>query len=131
MRTAIATLILLAPPLIGGYLHHRDYEPYFWERRSFWSFGKALAMLVVVLIAALLITFGAKALSGMGRRADLHFLLVGGGATIVAFSRATLGRIGSTFTDITDEYGSFLGWLLLIGGTLLVVIGSAIGRPAP
>ena len=89
-------------------------------------------MLVVVLIAAFLITFGAKALVGMGgRRAELPFLLVGGGAAVVAFSRAILGRIGSTFTDITDEYGSLLGWLLLLGGTLLVVIGSAIGQPAP
>lgn len=131
VRTAIATLILIAPPLIGGYLHHRQYEPYFWERRSFWSFANALAMLIVVVMAALLLTFGAKALVGVGRNAAVPLLLVGGGASVVAFSRASLGRIGSAFTDITGEFGSLVGWFLLILGALSVVISSANGQPGP
>lgn len=126
MRTVIAMLILVSPTLIGGYIHHRDYEPWFWERRSFWSFARVLALGLVVLLAVFLAMFGAKALMGIGGRADLPIALVGGGAAIVAFSRALLGRVGPAFTDVTEEYGSILGWLLLISGTFLVGITSGL-----
>jgi hypothetical protein len=83
-------------------------------------------MFVVVLIAVMLMVVGPKDMVGIGRRADLPFLLAGVGAATVAFSRAMLGRIGSTFNDVTNESGSLLGWLLLSGGTGLLVMWSAI-----
>ncbi len=126
MRTMLAILALLGPVIVGSVVHHRIYEPNFWQRRSFWSRGKLIALSCTALVTYFLVSYGAEAVMGWGVKKDVSFLILGFGTGVVVFSRALLGRVGPAFTDLTDEYGSILGWLLITAGVALIVVYSSI-----